>query len=139
MTQVYVVSCGQYSDWTILGIFSSRELAEQFRDEGKASAKSSRSEPNDEIGEFSLDQGGWQPGVRPWFVKFGMLDGQVKEAEVGDFGDFAYPESPYRIQGPRDTQDLLCIYVPAKDRTQAIKAANERRLAWLALQNGDVE
>lgn len=133
MTTVYLVSDGDYSDYCVLGVFSTLALAEEY--------KSMRNAMND-IAEYELDP---MPINKPppgmWLYRVVM----ERTGELGKYGDYknAATIEPYRLDcEEEEREDCLWgsdpkgpmeFYMFARDEKHAVKIANERRLQLLAL------
>lgn len=130
MTTVYLVSCGQYSDYSIVGAFSTKELAQAMIDLHKEHAISMWHELNEEIEEYELDADSiqYRKGEILWY------------GEMGRDGSCSCYRSPY----PKPTEVrgmtlidwghyhklFFCVF--ALSAEHAIKIANERRAQLIA-------
>lgn len=128
--KVYVVTNGDYSDYRILEMFSTKEMAEEY--------KVFRNAEND-IEEYELDPefGMSAPkGMQRWIVRMGR-DGNTTDPMCYGHGverDDGEPDQwlvwrdwqPYSSSGGR----LMTFSMWARDAEHAVKIANERR-AWL--------
>lgn len=127
---IYVVTSGEYSSYMIVGVFSSRELAESAW-------------PGSDIEEYELDPGkdAHTNGLSRWDVDI-RRDGTVVTAvdygwawqllkpahlRLEAAGHPLSPDHPFRWIGP-----ILRCSLWAKDYTQAVKAANETRAQLVA-------
>lgn len=115
MTSVFLLTTGSYSDYKVVGVFSTLEKAE--------AAKLLWSYAND-IDEMDLDEEyDCPPGMVGWWVRM-HRDGDVNVAERSD---------PWEDDNIRELPGRWCIYyVWATDRAHAIKIANERRTQAIA-------
>lgn len=130
MIIVYAVESGQYSDYHINAIFSTKELAQEFIDSSKFSTYDDPS-----IAEWELDPEAYKaaPG-HLWYTVFIDLETGNNAQTYEDEGSALYrepPEDQVYLQGPKNnTKAVLKITVQATDNKHAIKIANERRTAW---------
>lgn len=138
MAKVFLVTQGSYSDYGVVAVFDSRELAEAM--------VSGRREPEYyDIEEYELNPGAARraDGFSMWFVKM-RQDGSTLQVE--DWG-FAWEEdekeaslaieTAYADAGHRRTTTVVVgvameARVWARERQQAVKIVNERRAQWIA-------
>lgn len=129
MKTIYVVTAGEYSEYRVCGIFSTRENAEKYM---RAFPKPGYSSYND-IEEYELDQyiREIDRGLLPFWIRM-YRDGEVIEVRQEDF--FGNNKEVHWMTGgywgPK--QPWANFYVWAKNREAAIKIANERRIKDLA-------
>jgi hypothetical protein len=129
--KLYVVTTGEYSDHRIQGIFSSKEIGEEF--------SSIFYDPN-EIEEYILDRNGdlIKAGYKPYVVVMDKRGG-VKKAEKG-FREtyrkgadiYFFPEEP-EIYFPVEYIGCMRVDILSKSEEEAIRAANEHRVMFLVL------
>lgn len=121
-TTVYVVTRGSYSDYGIVGIYSTRELAQAFMN---ASKPVNYDDYND-IEEYELDQ--FKSKIEQGLICYWTVmqrDGSNATAKRWHVhNDFRYYPPSNQFSGT----------VWAKDEEHAIKIANERRIAYLLNQ-----
>lgn len=137
MDKVYLVSSGEYSDYGIIGCFSSRENAMTFIDKLKKISKKRLEKRKEEgyteenearIEEHSLDE--FIPEFRKGFNPY-----QVSMKKNGDCSVEPSDGLPvigrifYSIPFP----DIMEAYVMAADEKHAAKIANEYRTRIIAL------
>ncbi len=129
MTTVYAVSKGCYSDYSVVALFSTRELAQTFMDRHPGGY-----EDWNEIEEFALDEGVEQ-------MRAGMSRYNVRMGENGDsydVGSETYwftekPDAEFRKPAaPRINQRWFNWYGWAMSQEHALKIANEYRIRLLA-------
>lgn len=120
--KIWVIEQGQYSDYGVVGVFSSRENAEKVL----ATLKSDYDKPT--IAEWTLDPGikEMKAGRSMYLVNMGV-DGSVIRCARWE-GFEAEFTGPYNAQGVR----LFMCKVWAKDEVTAIKITNEKRIQALA-------
>ncbi len=113
MKTVFIVTEGDYSDYHITGVFTTKELAQNFIDAGCG----------DNIEEFKVNpyKVSLAKGYKPFFVRIGK-GGDVKEI---------YDGSGYISHG-FDVKGGFYTTLFAKDEIHAAKIANERRTQILA-------
>jgi hypothetical protein len=126
---VYVVTSGEYSDYGVNAIFSTKELAQIYME--KFSNPDRFSEFND-IQEWEVDdmEADLRSNRKPFRISM-QRDGQVTYCESGSyFGTYNGTVLKFH--------DSLEISLFADDKDQAIKIANEKRLKYL-LENDKKE
>jgi len=116
--KLYLVSDGSYSDYRILGIYSSMELAERARALFNA---------DNELESWDLDAiPDHPPGLLPWIVDMDR-DGNSKSTRRRSMeGHDNYPWCPSHYD------NLVSYYVWAENEAHAVKIANERRVQLIA-------
>lgn len=140
MTTVWVIEQGEYSDYRVVGVFSTKARAEQA-----LAAINKKDEDGDSIGypasiaEWPLDPGSKElsKGYRA-FACVMHRDGTVASTRTVDIEE-TYRAKPWiwrRTQAPvyrgQQTVDCLCSTVLAKDEVHAIKIVNEQRAQLIA-------
>jgi hypothetical protein len=128
MTTIYAVSSGSYSDYSIVALFSTRELAQTFMDRHDRGH-----DAWNEIEEFALDE-----GVE--HMRQGMARYSVRMGENGDsynVGLEAYwftekPDTEFHKPAGRIKQRWFNWYGWAMSEEHALKIANEHRIRLLA-------
>ena len=124
MTTVYTVSQGQYSDYGIVGIFSTLDKARAYRDEGNSLY--GHDHFNQTIDEHELDA----PLERaPVLV--------TMEYETGNFAQVSRwwgdEDKDAELWSNYDGNHSFCVALHSDTAEQAIKAANEIRTRAKAL------
>lgn len=120
MTTIYVVTEGQYSDYHIVGLYSTIEMATKCKEAVNA----------DDIEEFELDSGDFRLydlGYKCWNVRF---SGDVTEATECDYYQKEYPMDSW-VHYDRNTK-TMSIVLYAKDEKHAVKIASEYRAQVIA-------
>ena len=131
---IYVIEQGSYSDYRVVGVFSTRENAEQIlnminTDDGSDKAT---------IAEWQMDPGieELNKGLKPWNI---CMDYHGKTEQVYLHSDqwkayglhvWARTQAPH-WQG-RPISDAVSGVVWAKDEKHAVKIANEYRAQAIA-------
>jgi hypothetical protein len=121
MSSVWAIEDGEYSDYHVVGVFSSRENAELVLghlDSG-------------DIAEWDLDPGidSLNAGLSRYYVHM-LRDGTVRESRACKF---EIEEYEHLNPDPRHQPTFgLRISVFAKDEAHAIKIANEKRTQAIA-------
>lgn len=132
---VWVVEQGSYSDYSVVGVFSSKENAQQIADK-----INSYSYDKATIAEWSLDPGidELRQGMSPYLV-FMLEDGTVERCEPIDVTGYNFPgdveiwrRSKAPVNRGKDVKDVLQAEVWATDETHAIKITNEHRTRLIA-------
>ena len=125
MTTIYVVTEGQYSDYHIVGLYSTIEMATKCKEAVNA----------DDIECFELNSGDFRLydlGYKVWHVRF---SGDVTEATEYDYYQEKYPMDSW-VHYNRNTK-TMSISLYAKDEKHAIKIASEYRAQVIA--SGEIE
>lgn len=135
---VWVIEQGSYSDYRVVGIYSTRENAQEIAD------IINREDPYDkaEVGEWEVDpliselRAGWRP-----FHLVMLADGTVENVRDEERNSYNIGNGTHlwlweRTKAPaykgKGIPDALNGTVWAKDREHAIKIANERRVQMIA-------
>lgn len=140
---VWVIESGEYSDYHVVGVFSSKKNAQLVYDAIRTS-QGYHTDLHDEIACWPLDPviEELRQGFRQFYVLM-QRDGTVESVRPKTFFDDyqinGYSKVWRRSTAPfyrgKNVPDCLDILLWAKDETQAIKAANERRAQMIA--NGE--
>lgn len=136
MKTVWVVEQGSYSDYRVVGVFSSKKNAELVAD------KVNRSSLYDAatVAEWPIDPGveGLNKGYKVWLGDM-LFDGTVERMEEWDFNSFysigglrLWERSKAPAYNGKGVPDCLHGQVLAKNRTHAIKIFNDRRAEMIA-------
>jgi hypothetical protein len=120
--KVYLVSTGEYSDYTILGLFSTREKADAFITE---LAKGRFQQPND-VEEYDLDARVGQAYGPTWLARITLDTGEVRASKC-IFDSVRHPE--VCTVEPHDNELLTAVSPISKEH--ATKVAVEKRQEWL--------
>lgn len=120
MSKIYIITCGQYSDYHIVGIYDDKELAEERLPLYDAKYRYA------DIKEYELNPQVDHPkGLLPYSVKMD-IEGNAK-AERESIACFSGREwEPY------GDNKSVSFEMWAKDEAHAIKIANERRVQLIA-------
>lgn len=136
MTTVYLVTSGSYSDYSVRGAFSTRELADEFME------RCHDGDWND-IEEYELDAflPQLRAGLMPWYVVM-LYNGTVERADprtVSPYdldevrrNGYIWPRSTAPAYRGKGIPDALTITVLAESQEHAVKIANERRTQMIA-------
>lgn len=126
MKKVFIVTKGCYSDYHIVAVFDSAELANAFKN------SFSKSEYSDEIyvEEFTINphKESLNNHYKPFFVRM-KKNGECLECR--ESGTYGFEEESDRCQF--DVNFNMYTHAFAKDKEHAIKIANERRAQLIAL------
>lgn len=120
MKTIYLVTHGDYSDYGVLGVFSSKAKAELAQKLWAA----------DSIAEFELDEMPKHPRGKFWYCVTMDAAGNTGYGGVKIENATGAHNKEYE---PYGSDDLICFYMWAKDGTHAVKIANERRAQLIAL------
>lgn len=132
MKTIYVITHGDYSDYSIMGVFSTKEKAEEFVQDYNASPRLYNGEAT--IEEYYLD---WVETQEPNFCILMDVNGKLYEEATSREGWFA--------SGPNDEcygdtkcgpykPDYWMFRMKAKSFEHAVKIANERRTQLIAME-----
>lgn len=119
--KIYIVTKGAYSDYHIVGVYSTPEIAERYKNlEPGADA---------DIEEWDIDvlYSPLEHGYKFWYVSFdkeGNVD-YITETNMAEDGEAARNEYYIHTRG-------ITFHLYAKDREHAIKIASEKRFMILA-------
>lgn len=122
MSEIYVVTKGDYSDYHIKGVFSTKEMANRFLDRLQSSDASMETYLLDELDSWPDHR----KSFYVWFDREGNGD--------------AIEEQPRKLDErviPNGNGQHMHTFCWAKDEQHAIKIGNERRAQTIA--NGDWE
>ncbi len=139
MKTIWVIEKGSYSDYRVVGVYSTKANAQAMCDRINKDEEYERAE----IAEWSLD-----PGVEAinqglevylvWMLRDGTVE-KIQRESGGDEFQWALNENLTvwrRANAPaykgKNVQDCLHGRVFAKDEQHAIKIANERRTQLIA-------
>ena len=129
--KVYLVSDGCYSDYSVLGIYSTRTLAEKAHELYNA---------DNEIEEFDLDDfPDSPPGMQAYKVdmdRHGTATAERIKVPAADDTDFGTPIPAYlKSKDPLWQDPSYSLEVWAESPEHAIKIMNEKRLQMIAENN----
>lgn len=132
MSQVYLVTSGSYSDYHVVGVFSTKENAEAHVRAFSFHAGRSYGDDYMRIEEHELDpmHEDVQAGMIPYFLRI-EKNGDVTDCHI-QTGSFGFPDTECHP----DVRGSLYTHVLAKDEEHATKITNERRVRWLAENGG---
>lgn len=122
MTTIYIVTQGEYEDYHICAVFSTRELAQQYIDNFATPMHAPY-----EIEKYVMDDMEAVKRGKPYDVEMGR-DGTVISVEHMDRKVYMSP----RIRGGCGVVEWQGY---AKDEQHAIKICNEYRINQIALNN----
>lgn len=132
MDKIYIVTAGDYSDYHIVTVFSSRELAEKF------CTKFGDPDYEYEIEEYELDSFRQQlnNGLNCFNVSM-CADGSLLDDVDKDYNEevILSGKTNYRIYKWDQERLMLHITCMAENRQHAIKIANEIRTQLIATNN----
>lgn len=131
-TSVWVVESGEYSDYRVVGVFSSKENAQQIADAIDDDAT---------VAEWSLNPAVHElrQGFTPYLVDM-REDGTVERCELWGISGYelaGYVRMWRRTRAPAfcnqpDKPDVLQALIWAKDDQHAVKITNEHRTRMIA-------
>ena len=129
--KVFVVTTGCYSDYSIKGIFSSKEKAEQYMVACRGSAACWDKDFND-IEEHILDQGLAEREHTRWRCGIMLDDGSLGEAVVAQ-QNWGLPENSHYVaeRVPVYKGRGIVRVESVKSAEHALKLAAEKRQEWL--------
>ena len=121
---VYLVTRGDYSDYSVVAVFTEKKLAEKYIDSFK---KSQYSEFRIEVYTLNPHEEQLKKDYKPYIVRMAK-NGYVIQIDI--------LESHYNLDNPNikfDVNNYMVLYLFAKDKKHAIKIANEKRGQLIAL------
>lgn len=122
--KIWVVEKGSYSDYRVVGVYTSEENAKKVCDFLNAS------DPYDEatFAEWPLDPAVTElnQGLKQYLVHI-KKDGEVSHCEPWD------AVSSYLSGSVSRWKEVMIAIVWATDEKHAVKIANEKRAEWIAL------
>lgn len=134
MNKVYLVSSGEYSDYSINAAFSTRELAELYIE---SMGNPQRYSQEMMVEEYDLDANEThiREGFHPYRVKMDR-NGNTLECRLDDWdsavsGKVSLVSFGY-YHGQPSPKKVLCASCVAKDEQHAVKIANEKRTQMIA-------
>lgn len=138
MKKIYAVSTGSYSDYTVVALFTTVELAEEFMDAVPHSDYNA-------VEEFTLNPDTpdlVKRGYSLWKVQM-LRNGDTEEAislgtsihYMNDVGHWVWRRTNVPTYKKNGVPDCLVSTVWAKDKNAAIKIVNEHRVQLIA--NGE--
>ena len=141
-TKVWVIESGEYSDYRVVGVFSSQENARQVADAINAPSEGKLYYSDEAtVAEWALDPAVHElrQGFTPFIVNM-REDGTVERCDPLDVSGYelaGYVRMWRRTQAPAfrgnpDKPDLLLAHVWARDAKHAAKITNEHRARMIA-------
>jgi hypothetical protein len=132
--KVYIVSTGEYSDWSIQGIFSTREKAEEFMRVVPAGGYDN--EYND-IQEHELDPiiPHGKEHKYPYEIVFFSPNWELCFYSWDGEGEVYLKSEIFRDYADRQYRRIT-VRVWARDHAQALKIASDKKAEYLARKNG---
>ena len=126
MSKIYLVSSGEYSDYGIDGIFTTKELAEKFIK--SFDIENSYDEINIEVRTLNPYEKELRQGFKAYFVRMSKKGKTISVNNTENaFGFDSYDSDGF------DVRNNLISHVYAKDKKHAIKIVNEKRTKLIAL------
>lgn len=127
MNKVYVVTSGQYSDYGIDAIFTTKELAEKFID----SFLKMYNEMEIEEWDLNPNEQHLKQNRKPYFLRINK-NGNISDVEQRD-SSFGFKQN-IPVANTSYTHDKLWLNVEcfADDEAHAVKIAGEQRARLLA-------
>jgi hypothetical protein len=130
MKKVFIVTYGEYSSYSILAVFSEKELADNFVNAFKFSLSCS-------VEEWDMDtfMEEFKNGFKCWTVVMDKEGVSVSATQSEFHGAYTViPAIHFTSKGRgREKTHLMELECLAKDRQHAVKIANEKRTKALAL------
>lgn len=127
--KVYVVTSGEYSDYSIKAVFSTRKKANEYIQQFGTDCL---------IEEYDLDEE-IKATRQLWKIVFAVKDGKLNEANIQDYNE-EHLRDTCIVSTNWYNDYLIRFYVDADTMDRAIKIANERFVAikannyiWLRL------
>jgi len=119
MSKVYIVTTGEYSDYGIVNVFSTKELAKNY-------VRAVYGIGEADIEEYYVDKYPKQidKNLKHWSIEM-LKNGNAGRCWVSD--NYEEDDIHYHVSNLFDTE-YLYVYCWAKDKQHAIKIANEKRV-----------
>lgn len=117
MEKVYIITYGDYSDYTICAVFSTRDKAEEYIQQHGDTYR---------IEEYSVDEEIKQSEI--WSVEIGLYSHKIRRCEWCDDNWSRERVDQFRVFEPSfsDSEWSIKMLLRADSMNRAIKAANER-------------
>lgn len=145
MKTIWVVEQGEYSDYRVVGIFTTKCNAQKVMD-----ALNNGTDEGD-YGRATIDEWGLDPSVAELnqgmsiFVVRMRKDGFTEESyaqelsffTLGRVGARIWRRSQIQLAGYAGMPDVLEAFVWATDEKHAVKIANEKRIEFIAMGKWD--
>ena len=112
--KIYIVTSGEYSDYHIDAVFSTKELAEDYIQHNGTDYR---------IEECNLDEE-IDRNTKLWRVEFDIKDGEFKEAYVMGCAEDDFRDT-CEVSGDSDCQRIH-FFVATETMNKAVKIASER-------------
>ena len=122
MDKVYIVTKGEYSDYEIVGAFSTRDGAQKYIDNCGFTEIDCA-----EIGEFTLDSR--SQNHISFIVEIWLDRNKGHDIIRVDYATDIYSESVHKVDSPRG--DILRVFCQAKNHKEARLIAMGKRAEWL--------
>ena len=126
--KVYVVTTGEYSDYTIRGIFSTRKAAEDAVAAMEVYPSASCCEPNP-IEEYELDE--YKPFEKYLTLHYAPKSGKISGVH---YEDWTRPECIMPTSDPDDVYMVLRYSERFTNRDVLEKAVQDKYMKWKAEQ-----
>lgn len=117
MDKVYIITCGDYSDYTICAVFSTRDKAEEYIQQHGDTYR---------IEEYSVDEEIEQSEI--WSVEIGLYSHKIKRCEWCDDNWSRERVDRFRVFEPlfSGSEWSIKLLLRADSMNRAVKVANER-------------
>lgn len=123
MEKVYIVTSGEYSDYTIEAVFATREKAEEYVEAHGADYR---------VEEYQVDDAEVKKKESIWRVSVNWKTGEVISANPEDFDEY-YADKEGTVQYKNYCSECLDIVLMSDSMTRAKKVAAERFMQVKAL------
>ena len=123
MEQVYIVTSGEYSDYTIEAVFSTRKKAEEYVDAHGSDYR---------VEEYPVDDAEVKKNESIWLVSVNWKTGEVISANPEDFDEY-YADKEGTVQYKKSWDEYLDIVLMSDSMERAKKVAAERFMQVKAL------
>ncbi len=129
--EVYLVTRGEYSDYSICAIFSDKKLAEKYIELFKGNSEEELEEElRIETYKVNPYQYELKADYKPYFVRM-TKEGNCIEIKIQDLS-YAFESKDEDLDFGFDIHKNMYLSSFAKDEKDAIKIANEKRLQLIA-------
>ena len=123
MEKVYIVTSGEYSDYHIDAVFSTRKKAEEYVDAHGSDYR---------VEEYPVDDAGVKKNESIWLVSVSWKTGEVISANPEDFDEY-YADKEGTVQYQRGFDNHLDFVLKSDSMARAKKVVSERFMQVKAL------
>jgi len=114
MDKIYIITAGCYSDYRIVGAFSTKEKADEFLD---------TCDDDYNLETYIIDS--IEPVRKTWIwsISVELYSKKIKFCNQYELDDYKYKKDLFEFESKHDS---ICFYIESDSRERAIKIASER-------------